>query len=74
MFLPVSMREIGGSCARRRHLAGSRSLVDAVRKSLRQRVETREQMMGAGPSSLASNTTETPRHVKFGARGAPEPE
>ena len=30
-------------------LAGPRSLVDAVRKSLRKRNETREQMMGARP-------------------------
>ena len=31
-------------------LAGPRSLVDAVRKSLRKRYETREQMVGAGPT------------------------
>ena len=34
-------------------LAGPRSLVDAARKSLRKRYETREQMMGAGPTGAS---------------------
>ena len=34
-------------------LAGPRSLVDAVRKSLRKRHETREQVMGAGPTEAS---------------------
>ena len=34
-------------------LAGPRSLVDAARKTLRKRYETREQMMGAGPTGAS---------------------
>ena len=34
-------------------LAGPRPLVDAVRKSLRMRYDTREQMMGAGQTDAS---------------------
>ena len=45
-------------------LARPRSLVDAARKSLRKRYETREQMMGAGPAD-ASETVMLNRRVPW---------
>ena len=56
-------------------LAGPRSLVDAARKSLRERYGVREQMMGAGPTD-ANEIVLLNRRVKWtegGIRISPDP-
>ena len=75
MFFQVSMREVGVVHGDDILLSGPRSLVDAVRNSLRKRFEIREQMLGAEPKD-ASEIIMLNRRVQWtetGIRVSPDP-